>query len=219
MGTYDPELNPSLPPAMSDPLSPLPEEPARWPSVLGWFSISLGVLGILKNLCGAISNLAFGGKMFTGFGQSPEQAAAVEKVMAGMGTTVMAMGALAVVSLFVSALLLIAGIQLLQRKPASAGMHMIWVAIRLVIGLAECAVLFVYQSAIMKAAIESMPQRPGGPPPSSMMGCMNVMTGCGVVVGVLWVIAYPVTVAIVLTRPWAKAEVARWRSAAAGFMP
>ncbi|MDP1663422.1 MAG: hypothetical protein Q8L55_16040 [Phycisphaerales bacterium] len=189
------------------------ETPARWPRVLGWFSVVIGVLGIIKNACGAVVNLGFGGNM--PIGQRAEQKQAIEDALSGMGVIVGSLGVLAIVSTGVSVLLLVAGVQLLKRRPGAVRLHRGWALVRLFVGLIEMGLAYVQQSAVMKATIESMPTGQGAPPPAQMATCMNVMLGCGMTIGLLLVLAYPVTVLAVLSRPWAKAEVAKWQGAAA----
>lgn len=189
------------------------EAPARWPSVLGWFSVVLGVLGIMKNACGAVANLGFGGNL--PIGQRAEQKQAIEDALSGMGVIVGSLGVLAIVSTGVSVLLLVAGLQLLKRRPGAVKLHRGWALIRLFVGLIELGLAYVQQAAVMKATIESMPTGQGGPPPAQMATCMNVMFSCGMGFGLLVLLAYPITVLVVLSRPWAKAEIAKWSGAAA----
>ncbi|HZW07733.1 MAG TPA: hypothetical protein VFF65_11485, partial [Phycisphaerales bacterium] len=161
-------------------------------------------------------NLGFGGRAFMGFGQSPEQQQAVERVMAGMEGLIIGLGVMGVISMVVSVVLLVGGVQLLRRKSAGVPVHRAWAAARIVLGLIECVLVYFFQSAVMKASIESMPTRKGGPPPDQLASCMNLSMGCGILVTLAIVLAYPVTVLIVLARPWARDEVQRWKAAEAG---
>jgi hypothetical protein len=195
------------------------EEPARWPSVLGWFSVVLGALGILKNGFSAVSNLAFGGKGMTGFGQRPEVKEALEKTMAGMSGFIIATGLLAVIALLVSVWLLVAGVKLIKRRPEAAGLHKGWAAVRILIVILEGAAVWVYSTTTTRAVLETMPKGPNAPPPELMAKIMAFSTGCGMCFHFLIFLAYPVTVLIVLSRPWAKSEAERWRSGSGAARP
>lgn len=209
---------------MDDVISPpidageLPHEPAKWPVVLGWFSIVLGGLGILKNACSAASNLVWGGagmKMFMGGGNNP-QAEAMEKAMTGMGPLIITMGVMSVVALGVSVLLLVAGIQLVKRQRSSVKLHVAWAWVRILVVLAEVGAGLVMNRAMTTAMLESMPKGPNAPPPG-MMSTIMLMSGvCSAVFMLVLFLAYPITVLIVLSKPWAKAEIARWGTTADG---
>jgi hypothetical protein len=196
----------------------LPSEPARWPSVLGWFSISLGGLGILKNGCGAVSNLLMGGKGMSWMfgGGNSAQADAVEKAMAGLGPLKMGLGVLSLISIGVSVLLLIAGIQLIKRQKSAVPMHVAWSWIRIFVGILEVIASLMLNRAMTTAILESMPKGPNGPPPAMMSSIMLVSGVCGGIFGLVVVLAYPIVVLAVLSRPWAKAEIARWGGASPG---
>ncbi len=200
------------PPVVAGELGGL-EEPAKWPTVLGWFSIVLGGLGILKNGCGAFSNLVTGGagmtSLFSGGGKSP-QAAQIEQAMAGLGPWIMLIGGLNVISMFISVLLLVAGIQLVSRKRSSVGLHKAWSWVRIAMVVLETGAGLVVQSAMVSAVMSSLPQGSGGPPPAAVSTMIMVFTVAGTCFGVLLALAYPVVVLVVLSKRWAKEEVARW---------
>lgn len=212
-----------VPPVIPGELGGLGER-AKWPTVLGWFSIVLGALGILKNGCGAASNLVMGGAGMTAFmggGSGPQaaQAEQMKQAMGGLSGWIMLTGALSLVSLFVSVLLLVAGISMLNRKVSSVGMHKAWAWVRIGMLIAETGVGLVLQTAMVNAMMTSMPQGGGGtPPPAGFSQMIMAFTVIGVCFSVLLGLAYPVTVLIVLGKRWAKEEVSRWGDGGAAKM-
>ncbi|HYD01435.1 MAG TPA: hypothetical protein VEB22_09435 [Phycisphaerales bacterium] len=185
--------------------------PAKWPGVIGTTSVVLGSLGILCNTCFASFGLLFQGMLETWMRSLPTQPgapanrspAAAADAMAVTRPWMMAQGLIALLSVALAAWLLVAGISMLKRKPASAGMHRAWAwsrlavaAVGLCVGLAQTFLTSERVASITASTAQAE------------IAKGLAMTAVGTVI----VAAYPVIVLAVLSRPWAKDEVARWRA-------
>lgn len=203
-----------LPPTMP---GELPGQEAKWPKVVGILSIVQGSLGVLLNACGGCFLLAGPSFLETMMrdlaskstvkpkpGQNPLEAA---DTFALMKPWMGAQGVLVLVTLATSVWLLIAGISMVNRKPSSVGLHKGWAWTRLALSVVGLTLGIV--STVMTAAQQAEIKVTYG----GNATATGVMTQ-GVVMAVvmtLAIMAYPVVVLVVLSKPWAKSEIERWR--------
>lgn len=189
--------------------------PAKWPKVVGVLSIVFGSLGVLVNglcSCFMLAGPPFFRSMIEKIpkdqappraGQNPKAAA---ETLALMQPWMAAQGLLMVVTLFTSVWLLIAGIMMLGRKPASVGQHKAWAWVRIVLAVLS-AVLGVVSTAVTAARQAEIDQAYGGSKTAAGVLAQGLGFGVG---GFVLIVVYPIVVLVVLSKPWAKAEVARW---------
>lgn len=187
---------------------------AAWPKTLGIFSIVLGSLGVLANGCGSCFMLAgpsFLVSMMQNMpkdrpappGQNPQ--AAID-TMTLMQPWMLAQGVVILVTLGTSVWLLIAGIQMVMRKPVSVPSHKAWAWVRM--GLAAVMLVLGVVSTLLTAARQAeISQTYGGS--DTAQGVMIKGLAFGFI-GFVLIMIYPVVVLVVLSKPWAKSEVARW---------
>jgi hypothetical protein len=175
---------------------------------IGWISVVLGALGIAGNLCGVAGPLLakpIHAWMRSMMAQAPQaqidqfdaQMAAQNKYMPWMVT-------LAGLSLFVSVVLLVAGIKLLKQWPEAVTWLRGWAVARLIFGMAGMILGFLTNAATAEATSAQ-----GGP--AAMGGAMGEILGLiGLVVTGLWAAAWPVFVLIWFARPKIREEVRTW---------
>lgn len=178
-------------------------ERAAWPTVVGVISVVLGSLGILKNACGGMGNLAqwFGGGgtgPLAGFGQ--------------LGGWMVLAGVLSLVSLAVSGWLLWAGVQLLKRRKKSVALHKGWAWTRIGLALLEAVSSAAVQSVWSSTAMGGGAAGGGGAggAPAGTDAMMIAIVIISVALPLTFALTYPVVVLALFSRPWAKLEVERW---------
>lgn len=173
----------SFPSSASPPVTPGPiefeAEPPSWPKVIGIISIVWGSLGVVCNACGLVGQMA--GDAFVNM-VPPEQREQMKAQMAQSGSV--AQMAVYVVSTLLAVLLIVAGVQLLQRKPIARMLHLVYA------GFASIAT--IVGTVVAWGAIEAQMQQMTSDPAlaqqaSAMKGGMYVGVAFGVLIG----LAYP----------------------------
>lgn len=198
----------------------LDEPVAKWPRVIGVLSTVFGSLGVLANGCGACFYLAGPSiliNMMSGIktqgtpppGQDPR---AVVELMQLLQPWMLVTGVVMVATLATSVWLLIAGIQMLSRKPSSVAMHTWWAFARLALGV--LGLLIGVVSTVSTAARQAEISQSYGGTDTATMVMVKALVPAVVVTAL--VLVYPVVVLVVLRKPWAKSEIARWKSGGEG---
>lgn len=192
-------------------------EEAKWPKVIGVLSIVQGSLGVLANGCCGLFYVAGPAFLVPMMEKAPRPAnpppgqdprAGIE-TMTLLAPWMAAQGVLMLVTLLTSVLLLVAGIQMVMRRPAAVGLHKLWAGARLLLGVlgATLAVVTTFATAAGQAEIA---QKYGGfantPTKVILTGALPAVVITGLI------LAYPIVVLVVLRKPWAKSEVAKWKS-------
>lgn len=197
------------------------ESPPAWPTVLGIISIVLGGLGILFNLCGAISSL-FMDAMQSTFLKGPlpedlpDQARDAHRQMMEMMQGVSGYQAvMAVLMLALAVLLLIAGIMMLQRKARSVMLSFYWSWMKIIAVIGSAALqawIFSQQQEFMQQMMQSMPNGESMPPEiETFMGSFFAIVSVFSVIFILligW--AYPIFLLVWLSRPGVKRHYQQW---------
>jgi len=203
-----------LPPMLPD---DLPDSGAKWPKVLGIFSIVLGSLSALFSSCGACFGL-IGSTVLENFLRNlpkPNQPmppgsdpiAGAEK-LALMRPWNMAQGVMGLLGLALAAWLIVSGVWMVRRQVRAIGSHKAWAAAQIVMTVLSCA-LGVVSTVLTAEAQAEIDRNHGG---TMTAGTLIAWTLAGTAVAFVFFIAYPIVVLIVLGKPWAKAEAARWDS-------
>ncbi len=118
-------------PATEQPDVSAMSEPPKWPMVVGIISIVWGSLGVICNGCGALSPV-LGNAMVNMV--PPEQQEQMRQQMAASSSAPMI--AVAVLSVLLSILLIVAGVMTLRRQAIGRPMHLGWAAIGTLTALA-----------------------------------------------------------------------------------
>ncbi len=137
--------NPTIPPSMGD--FHVPVEPPAWPKVVGIISIVLSSLGLVCGVCG-IGFLAFMRPLLK-----------MAEAQMGPAPEVLIPGpllvALAAVGVVWSAVLLVAGIATLRRRPNGRMLHVVYSGVAIVLTVISSFVNWQHQSAILKWVSEN----------------------------------------------------------------
>ncbi|MCU0689689.1 MAG: hypothetical protein MUE97_08120 [Phycisphaerales bacterium] len=214
-GQTPPTMPGALPPAL----------PA-WPKVIGIISIVLGSLGVVGQGCGiagAVAMPMMAAPMREAAKQAAAQAAAQGAAQGGgnaaaaqmeqqvamfdaMGQYTPLLVGSGVLNIICAVLLIVAGIQLLKRLPSGRTLHLAYAGLRTV------AVLFaIVPGWLMHVAqMEAMQASGMAMPPGLGAGFMTGMGVVGIVLGVVWGLAYPAFVVVWFMRGTIREQVAAW---------
>ncbi len=203
MSTDPAEQAPAMPPP-SDPAE-VPPSPSTWPTVIGVIAIVLGGLGALFGCLGAFSPL------FMGMMQSivPEgQVTGLE----GMMDWAVWLVALAVVSMLIAVLLLVAGIGITKRRAWGPKVALVWAGLKMIFVVVNSVIGYLVQIAQFEAMQEAMANDQNMPAGmGAFMGSLMQAFGIfGLLIGVLWGWALPVFLFIWFARKKIRTETAGW---------
>lgn len=193
---------PAVPPLMSE----APNQ-ATWPMPLGIVSIVLGACASLQAVGGMALPLLSGvfRSMPMPRGQ-PNPFDAIEKYTLYL-FPVYCFGVL------VGALLVIAGIGMIKRRPWAAPAVIWWSILKIVYAIATCIVTAFMQMAQMKAVLAQTANAGASAPPAEMMSSISIgVAAFTAVFTLLWLGALPIFMLIWFRRASVKREVASWRS-------
>ncbi|MHC4446467.1 MAG: hypothetical protein ACYSXF_01490 [Planctomycetota bacterium] len=180
----------------------IPPAPSVWPTVIGTISIVLGAMGLLCYGCGAIGEVV---------GQFAARVAPQE------GIAPQAQGAFLVyllsshcVAFLLSLWLLVVGIGTAQRRPWSRPASIGWAITKVVVGVVDTVLGFVFLREMATHVIESLSQG-GSPAPPPPEGVMEVVLAFMIIGWFFFVLIWPVFLLIWFARRRVRAEVAGWR--------
>lgn len=215
-------------PVFAPPTQPgaLPTSPAVWPQVVGIASIVIGGLGVLTNCFGVASAVLM--SSIQKFIPSPTSASSTtvtdangttttvtidptQGMQAAMGKWQPWIGAGAVLQLLAAALLVGAGIFTLKRARLGVQLHVGYAAFRTVTVLFYNIVNMLYMQDLMAGMSSMAGSQAGGPPPAVMSGMMSAFGMIGVVVGIVWGLAYPAFLLIWFNLGSTRRETAGWK--------
>jgi hypothetical protein len=199
----------STPPVLPGELA-LPVRRAVWPIVLGVISIVVGILACLYAAAGTAMSMllpALGGwTSYTPRGTTGVDVAALMRDHAWLlrvAYSQLGVGA---------ALLVIAGIGLVRRRPWGARLMRIWGVLGVLLALGSAASVGVFEARFMGAAFTSISASSGsgGGPPPQVGYVAGVFTG---VIMAFLLSIFPVFVLIWFSLAPVRAEVGRWTRA------
>lgn len=178
------------PPAYGAP--DLGAEPNTWPKVIGIISIVWASLGLLCNVCGAVSPL------FQSFAMSmvpPEQQQQMQQQAAAQNTAFTVV--MSLIGLLLAGLLLFAGIQTLRFRWKGRMLHLVWGAVSILTAIIGAVIGFGMMKAQVAAQIQQLQSDPNtAAQAQQMQGAVEAtaygMYGCMV----LFSFAYPLFVLI-----------------------
>ncbi len=187
-------------PPIAPPTAPgvivLSRPPSSWPTILGVIAIVFGCLGMLQGVLTLFTRMTM--DFASGIAGDQPQFAVVRKWMPwtiGMG----------VAGGVIAAILLFAGIQLIRRKPASAGLIRGWAIIKIIYALPATGVGLIMQ--LEQAAAVSQQAGVAG---AFAPGSLSIIGVGSSIVGGLWLLAFPVFVLFWFRRDAVREEIGRW---------
>ena len=203
-----------------------------WPKVIGIISLVLGGLGVLAN-CWGVAMMVFMGQFMGQFMKFVPQPSATVTTTAPDGSTtttttvtsgpdafqgmqqIMAkwqggLAAAAVLQLLAAGLLVFAGAMLVQRKRSGTTLHLAYAGVRALSVVVAGVVNYFYTQDIM-ASVAQQSGSQGGAPAAMMSTFMQSMGIVGVVVGLVWGIAYPAFLAFWFSRAEVRHETVEWK--------
>lgn len=168
----------------------------KWPKVFGIISIVLGSLGIAGGGCGLIS--------------IPMNAVAATAAQQQGGVNAATFGGpiawqvfSQILAIAMAGLLLAAGIALLKRRPQGIKLHKLWAYIAIPVWLISTIIGTIFAMQASSAATTA-----GGNQISP--GMIAAFMIPGLLIGLVFALAYPIIVIVWLNRPQIKAEYERW---------
>lgn len=184
-----------------------PEERTAWPIVLGIIALIFGGFGLISNLFGAVSPFLFEGIMTSLAGNLPGEAqesmqASMEVARAWRTWSV----GFALVSVLVSAMLLVGGILLMMRRASAAQLLKLWSVARIFTAVVGAYVAFRIQQATFAAMRGSIAEEMDQVP-ETFIAAFAMFSN---VFSLLFGCALPVFMLIWFARQAIKDEVACW---------
>ena len=209
--TIDPsQPEPSVPVAPPTSPGPLPAPPhqSAWPTVIGIIAVIFGALGLLGGCMGIGGALVMPllAEWMESMPGTKGQAAGME----AMGEWTGWMVGDAILGGVLAALLLVAGIRLLQRRFSCRKLCFTWAIPKIPYVIASTVLGYFVQ----QANLEALKNDPNSPV-AAMGGLMDALGVFGTVFGLVLGLAPPVFVLIWFSRGAIKAEVATWGQPAA----
>lgn len=170
----------------------------KWPTVLGIIAIIFGSFGVLAGVWGMVAPLLMA-SMFEASGMSSAEVQAQLDVMRSLqGWSI----GFSVLSTVLAVVLLVAGVQLVRRRPQGATLCYLWAPSKMVLVVAGVVLGYMaYQSQVDAMASQ---QNAAATPPEAF-AIFNV------VIGLAWGWALPVFMLIWFNLGFVKQEVTRWR--------
>lgn len=154
-------------------------EPPAWPKVVGIISIVWASIGLVCNLCNMLGGVMQGAFM----GMVPPEQQEQMKAQMAANSSPLAIGASAL-SLLVSALLLVAGIQTLRRRANGRMLHLVWVVAALIAGVIGGYAGWIGMQASVNQTLQNDPNA------QQMAGAVNgiaiAMFGCIMLLTFAW---------------------------------
>ena len=170
---------------------------SSWPTVVGILSVVFGSMGTLAGFCGGLGSL-FMGTMMSTFAKGNAQ---TQSMVDGMKAIMPYQLISCALTFIPGVILLISGIGTLRRRRWARRVSMLWVVVRLVLGGIGVFVGLRTQQ-VMQQHMGSMPS------PS----WASIFQGpAGMVIGLVWVSAYPIFILIWFNRAAIKKETATWQ--------
>jgi len=168
---------------------------SAWPTVFGVIGIILAAWGILSTGCGAIMLAGVGGALGSMGGMGQQMQAA------GLTGIAMIVGVLKlIVSMGLAVFLLVASIGVLKRTRSGADQMVMWSWARIVLGI----IFLVLELATTNYG--AVQQQGGGVPQGVLIGSIIF----GVVIGLVFMLWFPVLNLIWFNRATIRAEVSQW---------
>lgn len=177
---------------------PTPEKVSSWPTVIGIIAITLGGLGTLSGLWGALSPIymrAMSAAMPT------SQRAAFDLMQNWQTWTVVA----SLLGTVLAVVLLVAGIGLLKRAAWARPTCQIWAVLKMLLAVATAVVGSLIQRDMLSAMSRMDPNMPALP-----AGFAEGAASVGLVFALAWGWALPVFLLVWFARGKIKAEIAEW---------
>lgn len=174
----------------------LPQAPTKWPSIIGWIMLILGVLGVIFAIWGFM-NKSLAVETYQGL---PDWMVAALRVMQIAATAVTIIGALS-------------GWFLRKRMRRGYKLAMWWVVLTFLLNVGGLAIQITKRDemqALMKrnmlAELEKQNQPAPQFTPEMIKGIWFASAGCGGLMGIL----PPIVIGVILLSAKRKAEVAAW---------
>lgn len=157
----------------------LPDEPPKWPGIVGVISIVWASLGLLCGICGLASPLI----MQAAFAQAASSQMGPMPDVMKPGLPQMAHG---VVSLLWTVLLLVAGIMLTLRKPAARPLHLLYAVGSIILTIVGTVVGVMAQRAIHEWAANNPDNEWAKQIAQQPAAAAYIGIGFAVVLGLAW---------------------------------
>ncbi len=199
---------------------------SMWPQIVGITSIVLGALGVLTNCWGVVSTLLAsrfmsmvpqGGASTTTQTVDPATGyvttnttvtiSPVQGVQGAIAKWQYLLAAGAALQLLAAALLIFAGVALLRRKKSGVSLHFSYAVVRTLSVLAYCVINFLYVRDVLTGLANNQSSAGG---PAAMSGMMNAFGYIGIVLGLVWGLAYPAFLVIWFNTSSVRRETATW---------
>ncbi len=196
----------AAPPTVPGPLGGIARM-SRWPGVVGSISVALGVLGIIAGGLGAVSQL-LSSRIQT---MVPGQQGMFDAQRKWLVESLVVQS----VGVLIAALLTLAGVALLLRRPWARPVFFAWAGLRVLGGAAAAVVTYAMQRDQFGAMGAMSPVGGTGPPPA-VMGAIGDITAIATAVGYgLWAVVWPAFIVVWLCRASIRREIAGWTRAPA----
>lgn len=179
--------------------------PAAWPTVLGVLSLIFSVGGVFIGASTALQPLimSFASSIA---GEQPAFAVARKWMYVSMGTGIVG-GLIAIV-------LLVGAILLLRRNPVSIRILSVWAILKIIFALGS-SVIATFMQLEQAQAIAGTPT--GGAPMPISANAMSAISILGILMSLMWAMAFPFVLLVWFRRQTVRAEVQRWRDKHAGI--
>ncbi len=158
----------------------LPDEPPRWPTVVGVISIVWGSLGIICGGCGLASPLIMEAMLAQ---QASQQGMGPMPDIMKPGPLQMALG---VVGLLWTVLLLVAGIMLTLRKPVARPLHLVYAVVNIILTIVGTIMGIASQQAVREWATNNPDNEWAKQVLIQPEFAGYISIGLGAVIGLVW---------------------------------